>query len=161
MKTQTKDNIKTKLPFIVESGNWKAKVLCSPVDDELNEYSYVEACTRAFEFVFGRGTNDEVQLLSLRDRNNKEYIDVYYSGDNPESDTKYNFPEATFGVFVICRLEDDENKKDKWWYTNSSTIFKNAAQTKYVAYAEEMEHRFRDTVDKLEKEKKKKKQKKS
>lgn len=153
--TMTTIAIENKIPFIVESGNWKARVSFHPVDDEINNYTYIESCTRAFEYVFAeKDFDDDVQYISLKDKNGKEYLDVLYNKDvECDKDKVMDTPESVFGVITLCRLEDDENNKDKWWIFRTSKIIANAGLFKLMPFAEEMERRYKKEIDEIERKK--------
>jgi len=141
----------TKVPFIVKTGNWKARVLLKiPVDEVIEEYSYIEATTQAIEYSFGQLEDREVDMLYLFDEEGKNFFSNEYEGDSS------NVPEPCFGVFIACYIEDDEKDDSKWWFFVMSEIFANASQPENVEIARDFEKKFKNHIKKLKDGQKKK-----
>lgn len=112
--------------YIVESGNWLFRIMSSDGDDE---YSYIEAGTRAMEGVFGaRPLSEDCEFLSLRYLDGNDYFDT----DNLTEDAPY----PMFSVVTVIRKETD-TKTARLFLT--SALFENASQPVNVLLAQKAE----------------------
>jgi len=134
--------MKTDIPFIVRTGNWKARVLIN-IDDGITENDYIEATTEAIESCFGEEEQDNCEILELFDDEGKNFFASTYNGDPLE------IPDFLFGILIICCLEKDYNNKKKWRYYSLSNIFANAAQTENYNMAVSLEKKWKGHITKL------------
>lgn len=129
--------------FYVESGNWRGCVVMPVKKSEVSNYDYIEAATRAMEYVFSKNKEigNDFELISLLDKNGKDYFDANYSGKLSE------VPDCLFGLLTACFLEKDIDLPENWWYFLTSKLFANAAQHKNVFLAESVEKKYSKEVN--------------
>lgn len=140
--------------FVVKSGNWKLSISVDiDVNDKIDEYHYIEACTRAIEFFYGsKEPDDSYELINLYDDDGVDSI-------NDDEYEKNDLPEPSFGVFLASYIECDENKQNKWKIFQCSMIFANASQHDSVIEAEEFEKKWQKQMKNMTDKKNNKKPK--
>lgn len=111
----------------VSSGNWKVKVkLFSAPDDnaEIEDFTYIEAATRAMEVVFGKAEFcEDCEIYSLIDMSGNEFFDSEYRANDSGE-----VPRPMFSIItVVYRMEDEHDEKRYRIYLTRN-IFANAAQ---------------------------------
>lgn len=100
--------------YIVESGNWKIRVVAEDYEDE---YSYLEAATRAIEGVFGtRPLGEKCEFVCLMDANGQDYFNL---DTNVEE-----LPPPMFSVVTGVRKENETALR----VYLTSLLFANAGQ---------------------------------
>lgn len=136
--------------YIVESGNWKIRIVAEDYGDE---YSYLEAATRAIEGVFGsRPLGEKCEFVCLMDANGQDYFDL---DTNVEE-----LPPPMFSVVTGVRKENETTLR----VYLTSLLFANAGQPvnfKLAMQAEALEpdkvKSFKDLAAKKSNKSKKKK----
>ena len=114
--------------YIVESGNWKVRVKI----DSTDEYTYLEAGTRAVEAVFGRRELDEsCEIIGLMTSKGQDFFD-------PDVMDK-KIPPPMFSVVTGVCHEDDRDKPGKYMIYLTSELFENASQPVNVLLAKKAE----------------------
>ena len=129
--------------FIIRTGNWKARIVLSNESKKVTNMDYVEAVTQAIESCFGESELENCEILELFDVNGKNYFSEKYNGDLSE------IPEFLFGVLIVCYLQSDMHRRNKWRYFVSSEIFANASQSENYKLAVKFEARWRTHIDKV------------
>lgn len=110
--------------YIVESGNWKLRVVAEDVGD----YSYIEAATRAIEGVFGqRPLSENCEFIHLYDLKGQDYFDPDLIMEE--------LPPPMFSIVTGVRKESEEQLR----VYLSSSLFANASQPLNVKLAHQAE----------------------
>jgi hypothetical protein len=142
--------------YIVSTGNWKVRIDL----DEDDEFSYIEAGTRAIEAVFGmRELNGECEVISLKGEDNREYFKVDEGFDDNPDETP---PRPLFSVLTTVCKKSDENNKNRYVLLRTRVLFENASQPINVLLAQKAEEDSPEIIRevlKLEKKIKKNKKK--
>jgi len=129
--------------FYVESGNWRGVISLPVKKNEVSNYDYIEAATRAMECVFDerKEIGKEFDIIQLFDKSGKDYFDSEYGGQLSD------VPECLFGLLTACFLEKDIDNQENWWYFLTSKIFANAGQHRNVHLATEVEKKYSKEVN--------------
>lgn len=143
-------NSNTTSTYIVESGNWKLRVIVEDYDGD--EYSYLEAATRAIEGVFGSSPlGEKCEFVCLMDSKGQDYFDPDVSMEE--------LPPPMFSVVTGVRKENEQSMR----VYLTSLLFANAGQPvnfKLAMQAEALEpekvQAFKDLAAKKTKKSKKK-----
>ena len=128
--------------FIVETGNWKAKIPINVKLKDVGEYEYVEAATKALEIIFKYDhlIGDTCEFISLQNEEGVNYFDPEYNGKLED------VPDVVFGILTACYLLKDKDDPTVWKYYLSSELFENAAQPHNVELARQTEKQYSKQV---------------
>lgn len=124
--------------IIIETGNWKAKLVMNEFDEKSN-YNYIEASTIALEEIYGVQDDtfsENFELIELYNETGENTL------DDEECTDEDDIPDPVFGVLTICYREEDEEDEDKWRYFLTSDLFANAAQPHNVKWAKKIEKKW-------------------
>ena len=121
------------LYYIVESGNWKVRVKV----ENMGEYAYIEAGTRAIEAVFGKKELDQdCEIISLMTEEGKDYFDLDVADDK--------IPQPMFSIVTGVCHKSYMDKQPRFYLTRE--LFENAGQPVNAELAKKAEASEPDQV---------------
>jgi hypothetical protein len=116
--------------YYVKSGNWCVKITLDTKDIKDTDAKYMEAATRAFEYIFGiKDFADNDCLIAIY---NKNHVNVVNTVEELDA-----YTEATFTVFT--EIYTNPNSPDIKKTLLSSNIFANASQYDNYKLAKQIE----------------------
>jgi hypothetical protein len=106
--------------YIVESGNWTCLIKLTDSHNILRTESdkITEACTLAFEYIYKAIDHTNVELISILDENDEEYIN--------DVNLEEGLPYVFISMITKCYRKSHANINAKHYFLLSSFLIKNA-----------------------------------